>query len=323
MSAIKTEFISMPHEAFSPGLRYMEGGGAGAAPSLFAKAKSLFSEVWGWLVQVPGRVWGWAKETLHLQPVVDKTKAGWAWVKHASTTFLRAMGPIGMTGIGLLVISTEGGRSAAHTALAPVRWVGSLLGKGWTATSSFFTDHLGGFGDWMAARMGDVEEFLFGTTTLNTKPFRLGVLTRIKAFWGKHIAKHTKLNSFFMLAARVAGIALFGYKLIGLLPLLGLTGAFLTVATYLGWALLVITVVAGVFFLCERVVSVPKVQAWLNETKEEARARRQPKPSDLSRAAANAATDGNRPRAAHNAGLREEMRAATAAVDEDRRRGPR
>lgn len=309
--SVNTGFISMPGEMHSPGLRLIKGGGEGVnAPSLFVQAKDALVAGVEWLVSAPGRFWGWLKRVLHLQPAVDKIKAAYVWGANALRSLISAMGLPGLTGLGLLTVSTGPGRWLLRVLTAPVRWVGSMLAKTWDGVENFFTGNLGGFGTWVADRMADVEEFFFGTMA-NGKPYKLGLFGRVKSFWNQHISRHMATNSVFMRVLRVVGTALFGLQVIAALPLLGLAGSTLVYTTYAAKAVLYATVGWQSFWLGVTIGEMPRVTEWVNKARAGGRK------GDAAAAAGKTTGDG-RPMV-DPATLRDDIKAATQAVNRGNR----
>lgn len=234
--------------------------GRPAEPGVYQKVVTKAGNFWSWLSEAPGRFWGWLKKTFHLQPLVDKVKAAATWTVNGIRAFCQAMGFSGLSGLGLLTVTTGFGRWMIKTfVVTPVNWLLGRAADGWRGVSNFFANNLGSFGNWMANRMGDVEDFFWGTTTNE------GLFPRITRFYREHIAAHIELNSVAMRVLRLVGTCLFGIQLIAALPLLGLTGTPLVYANYAGWGTLYLTTGWQSFFLGERIGQVPAVNDWINK----------------------------------------------------------
>lgn len=239
-----------------------------AEPTISAGAAEGTGGIWSWIKEAPGRFWGWLKRTLHLQPLIDKVKAGAAWV----VSLVKELGVSGMSGLGLLTVTTGVGRWLLKTFVAtPINWVGSLFGSVWRGLSNFFADNLGGFGDWMAARMGDVEGFFWGTFDLDEHGHivvgKTGLFPSIGNWYRQHIAPHLELGSVLMRGLRMLGTALFGLQLIAALPLFGLVGSALTYATYGAQVVLYGSLLWQSFFLGVRIGEIPEVNEWINKNR--------------------------------------------------------
>ena len=240
--------------------------GGPAQPGLYQKVASTAGNFWTWLSEAPGRFWGWLKRTFHLQPLVDKVKAAAAWTVDGIRAFCKAMGFSGLSGLGLLTVTTSFGRWMIATfVVAPINWVLGRAADGWAGVSNFFANNLGGFGNWMANRMGDIEDFFWGTTT------KEGLFPRIERFYREHIARHLDLGSVAMRVLRLVGTCLFGIQLIAALPLLGLVGSTLTYANYAGWGVLYLAAGWQSFFLGKAIGEIPEVNDWINQNAEPGR----------------------------------------------------
>lgn len=245
--------------------------GTAAEPGVYQKVATTAGNFWSWLVEAPGRFWGWLKRTFNLQPAVDKIKAAARWVGGAVADFCKAMGFSGLSGIGLLTFTTASGRWLLNRLVVdPARWVRDRVAGVWRGARSFFADNLGDFGNWVEARMGRVDGFLFGVWSKDPAKCRTGLFPTIGNWYRKHIAKHLALDSIAMRIARLVGTMLFGLQAIAAIPLLGL-GAAAAYVTYAAWAALYASTGWQSFFLGAAVGEIPRVQEWVEKARDRKR----------------------------------------------------
>ena len=256
--SVHTEFIEMPAGAYEPGLRLIHGD---AAPSIPEKIKTGLSSLWAWVTDHAAKSWNWVKETLHLQGAIDWTKNAaattWATIRSVGT----ALGTGGTAGAGLLVVSTSPGRKVLHYLVGvPAKFVAKWFGRGWHAVANFHADHLGTYGNWVADRMQDVEQWAFGKDGVH------GVVGKVTGFYMRHVAKHMSLNSVVMRTTRLLGTMLFGVAMLNVFPLF-LAGTALAVAVYVTAGVTIVASGWQGYFLGRTIGSIPAVAQWLNDTR--------------------------------------------------------
>lgn len=258
----------LPDGSYEPGLRLIHGD---AGRNLVGKAKSGLSSVWAFITSNVIKAWGWVNKTLHLSQ-------GWNWaqtnvIKPARFVIRMVADRVGYTGgvgTGLLLVSTGVGRKILHyTIEVPAAFAAKWLGKGYRKTMDFHTDHLGGYGDWVADRMASLEKYVWGIDSTS------GVVGNVTGFYIKHIAPHLHLNSILMRSARVVGTALFGISMVGLLPMF-ITGTILSAGVYLIAGTTIVLVGAQGYYLGTAIgsalQSVPVIAKWLGNDDTESAA---------------------------------------------------
>ena len=286
---------SMAFVERQPRLAPVPDGVAPVKPGLYQQVSAGLTSVWSWVCKAPGRFWGWLKRVMHLQPVVDKIKEAVRWTVSGVRAFLKAMGFQGVAGLGMLAVSTSLGRWVIGALiLTPLKWLCRQVGKAWRNTSSFFADNLGGAGNWIAARMEDVDTFLFGKlNAAGDGRDGHGLVGRVKGLYYRVVAMHWALNSVFMRVVRLVGTVLCGLKVVAALPLLGLAGSVLVYATYVAKAALFVVLAWQSYFLGEGIGQIPAVNKWVNKARsnsaaaaaEKATGNGKPKLSSLAEAA--------------------------------------
>jgi len=183
---------------------------------LLLRAKAAASEGLNRLMATPRRAWGWLVRTLHLEAVSENAKAAANWAKSKASGLAQFMGTNGMIGAGLLMVSTENGRSLAGLMLRPLGWALRLFGKVWSGTQSFAGDHLGSPGRWVANRMADIGRVVVGDGD------DLGLTGKAAGLWLKYVTPYTHLNGLPMMSARLVGTLLVAPKVLALVALLPL-----------------------------------------------------------------------------------------------------
>jgi hypothetical protein len=180
----------------------------GAQEGFLAQVRNAASRAWGWFTSAPGRFWGWFKDTLHLQPAVNFVKDGARSTFGVMRATRDAMGIQGLSGLGMLTISTASGRKVGGFLLKPLEWLVRGVAWVWDETKIFLLGHLGSPGSWVANRMGDWEDLMIGEDGIS------GVTGSVMGFYFKHVSRHFKLDGTAMRIVRLVGTALFGAQLI-------------------------------------------------------------------------------------------------------------
>ena len=200
----------------------------GESEGFLAQSRNAASRFWGWITSAPRRFWGWLKDTLHLQPAVDFIRDGARSSMGVLRSIRDAMGASGLTGLGMVTISTESGRKVGGFLMRPVGWAFRMAGQGWTGTKHFMLAHLGTPGTWVGNRMGDVEAVLYGEDGIS------GVVGAVSSFYTKYVARHLLLDGTMMRIVRLIGTALFAASLINALSLVPwLLGGYLVAAQWI------------------------------------------------------------------------------------------
>lgn len=223
-------------EAMTPAMAYVEQepkvpltlveGASASQTGFWLRLRAMGRRAWNWLSSLPKRAWNTVTEN----PVAQKTggwlSRAWSWVKAKVTAVGSALGVPGMTGAGLLTLTTHTGQRMIGWAFTPVRWFFQGIDVIWTWTASQ-VGRAGRPGEWVANRMMDVEEFFAGNTT-----GKVGLIGRVSDWLSAYVKPFIDPDATHMGFLRALGYALFGWKVPAVLALFPL-GFALTPLTWL------------------------------------------------------------------------------------------
>jgi hypothetical protein len=187
--------------------------------SLLVTIKNAASKALSAMLALPKKAWGWFAKTLHFEAAGQTAGGVWGWLRTRATAVFSFLGTPGLTGAGLLALGTQSGRRAIGFVLTPVRWLGKGLNWLYLKTANTL-GNLGRPGAWVADRMMDGHEFVFGSGTTGAEP---GMLERARTFWNNKIAFWVDTNSPLMYVARAIGALLLFGKVTALGALLPVT----------------------------------------------------------------------------------------------------
>jgi hypothetical protein len=204
--------------------------------SLLLRARATARKAYDKMLSLPKAAWTWMKQTLHLDPALGFVADGFRWVRAKATAVTQYLGVPGLTGAGLLAISTGTGRAILGAALQPVAWTARLIGRGylWLENAlSVEEDDKGRFAGirrFISTRMADARQYVTGDGRSDG-----GLVGKAAGFIAKWVYPTFQIDSLPMQGARTAGTAILGMQLLPLVALIPL-GGFAIAGQYLATA---------------------------------------------------------------------------------------
>lgn len=172
---------------------------AGFFGGLLAKARGFFGRIWAGMKSS----WARVSDALHLDAVTSRVRGAIAWTRAKVAAGMSLIGSNGVAGLALLGISTDAGRKVVGYALRPVGWVLKAFGLAYTwLEETIDNDGRGGIRQWIADRMVDGREFLFGNAG------KQGIVNSAIIWIAQHFGSYLMVDSLPMRTLRAGGTAL-------------------------------------------------------------------------------------------------------------------